>query len=223
STRLRTCGSSCATTGFRTGSSNHTTISSTIVARPGTSSSISRGASCLSDCVNGRTSSDQWDSVLLLLSCSVLTRAFMSMTPTSRASLADVIVLISQANLSGRQKQELRSAVRTVARLPDGEPANIAADPAALRRCLEMIAPEAHGISRGRWANIRSLLRKALGLVRPMMAGRSVQPILPAWEVLTVNLPFSRSVRLIPGVRVPSARARGPTGVTMADLEDYRE
>src|SRR5262249_60586528 len=64
STRLSTCGSSCATTGFRTGSSNHTTISSTIVARPGTSSSISRGASCLSDCVNGRTSSDQWDSVL---------------------------------------------------------------------------------------------------------------------------------------------------------------
>jgi len=63
-TRLRTCGSSCATTGFRTGSSNHTTISSTIVARPGTSSLISPGASCLSDCVNGRTSSDQWDSVL---------------------------------------------------------------------------------------------------------------------------------------------------------------
>src|SRR2546421_6722052 len=61
---LNPCGSSCATTGFRTGSSNHTTISSTIVARPGTSSLISPGASCLSDCVNGRTSSDQWDSVL---------------------------------------------------------------------------------------------------------------------------------------------------------------
>src|SRR5262249_34221848 len=64
STRLRTCGSSCATTGFQTESSNHTTISSTIVARPGTSSSISLGASCPSDCANGRTSSDQWDSVL---------------------------------------------------------------------------------------------------------------------------------------------------------------
>src|SRR5262249_4410636 len=63
-TRLRTCGSSCATTGSRTGSSNHTTISSTIVARPGTSPSISLGASCPSDCANGRTSSDQWDSVL---------------------------------------------------------------------------------------------------------------------------------------------------------------
>ena len=40
-----------------------TTISSTIVARPGTSSSINLGASCLSDCANGRTSPDQWDSV----------------------------------------------------------------------------------------------------------------------------------------------------------------
>src|SRR5262249_27981332 len=116
----------------------------------------------------------------------------MSMTPASRASLADVIVLISQANLSERQKQELRSAVRTVARLLDGEPANIAADPAGLRRRLEVIAPEAHGISRGRWANIRSLLRKALALSRPMMPSRSVQPILPAWKVLTVNLPFDR-------------------------------
>src|SRR5262249_7269895 len=68
STRLRTCGSSCATTGFQTESSNHTTISSTIVARPGTSSSISLGASCPSDCANGRTSSDQWDSVLAHIS-----------------------------------------------------------------------------------------------------------------------------------------------------------
>src|SRR5262245_37918227 len=142
----------------------------------------------------------------------------MSMTTTSRASLADVIGLISQANLS-----ELRSAVRTVARLVDGEPANIAADPAGLRRCLEMTAPQAHGISRGVWANIRSLLRKSLGLVRPMMAGRSVQPILPAWQVLTVNLPFSRSVRLLPVLRFLSARGRDPTDVTMADLEDYRE
>ena len=55
----------------------------------------------------------------------------MSMTATSRASLADVIVLISQANLSERQKQELHSAARTVARLLDGEPANIPPIPLA--------------------------------------------------------------------------------------------
>src|SRR6476646_8013290 len=39
-------------------------ISSTTTVWRGTSSSISPGASCPSDCANGRTSSDQWDAVL---------------------------------------------------------------------------------------------------------------------------------------------------------------
>src|SRR6202008_2648297 len=60
----RTSGSSCATTGSPTASSNPTTISSTIVVRHGTSSSTSLGASCPSDCANGPTGSDQWDLVL---------------------------------------------------------------------------------------------------------------------------------------------------------------
>src|SRR5262249_34951865 len=68
STRSRTSGSSCATTGSPTASSNPTTISSTIVVRHGTSSSISLGASCPSDCANGPTGSDQWDLVLSPLS-----------------------------------------------------------------------------------------------------------------------------------------------------------
>src|SRR6516162_1952012 len=59
-------GSSCATTGSRTASSNPTTISSTIAVTLGTSSSISPGASCPSDCANGRTGSDQWELVLYI-------------------------------------------------------------------------------------------------------------------------------------------------------------
>jgi hypothetical protein len=39
--------------------SNRTTISSITAAPPGTSSSISPGASCPSDCANGRTGSNQ--------------------------------------------------------------------------------------------------------------------------------------------------------------------
>src|SRR5262249_3957664 len=54
-------------TGSPTASSNPTTISSTIVVRHGTSSSISLGASCPSDCANGPTGSDQWDLVLHLI------------------------------------------------------------------------------------------------------------------------------------------------------------
>jgi hypothetical protein len=34
--------------------------------RHGTSSSISLGASCPSDCANGPTGSDQWDLVLIM-------------------------------------------------------------------------------------------------------------------------------------------------------------
>src|SRR5262245_5918380 len=64
SIRSKTSGSLCATTGFRTASSNPTTISSTIAATLGTSSSISPGASCPSDCANGRTGSDQRELVL---------------------------------------------------------------------------------------------------------------------------------------------------------------
>src|SRR5215208_1189899 len=57
-------GRSCATTGSRTGSLHLTTTSSAIAATPGTSSSISPGASCPSACANGPTGSDQWDLVL---------------------------------------------------------------------------------------------------------------------------------------------------------------
>ena len=56
-------GSSCATTGSPTASSNPTTNSSTIAARLGTTSSISPGESCPSDCATGRTGSDHWELV----------------------------------------------------------------------------------------------------------------------------------------------------------------
>src|SRR5205814_5235251 len=47
------------------GSSNLPPHLSTIAVRHGTSSSISLGASCPSDCANGPTGSDQWDLVLV--------------------------------------------------------------------------------------------------------------------------------------------------------------
>ena len=49
----KTYGSSCAITGFPTGYSRPTTISSRCVAKPGTGSSINPGRSCRSDAENG--------------------------------------------------------------------------------------------------------------------------------------------------------------------------
>ena len=159
----------------------------------------------------------------ILVSIQVVTRPLMSPLTPSRATLEDVISLISGSNSRDRQKQDMRSAVRTVARLLRAEPGSIPAESASLRRRLETIAPEAHGLSRGRWNNIRSLLLKALALARPMMAGRSIQPILPEWEILAAKLPFNRRVRLLPMLRFLSARGKRPTEVTLADLEAYRQ
>lgn len=147
----------------------------------------------------------------------------MSPLKPSRASLEDVISLISRSDFTDRQKLDMRSAVRTVARLLGDKPASIPAEPAALRRRLEKIAPEAHGLSRGRWNNVRSLFCKALALARPMMAGRSAQPILPEWEILAAKLPVNRQFRLASMFRFLSARGKKPAELTPADLNDFRE
>src|SRR5271157_3073692 len=56
-------GSSCATTGSRTGFSNPTTTSSITVASPGTSLSTCPGKLCLSEFENGPIGLDQRDLV----------------------------------------------------------------------------------------------------------------------------------------------------------------
>src|SRR4051794_31996254 len=63
STRSKTSGNSCATTGSPIVSSGPTTTSLSTVATPGTNSSISLGPSCRSACATGPTGSDQRDLV----------------------------------------------------------------------------------------------------------------------------------------------------------------
>jgi hypothetical protein len=56
------------------------------------------------------------------------------------------------------------SAVRRVARLLDSLPADIPADPEALKRRLGILTTAAAGMTRGRWRNVRALLTTALAL-----------------------------------------------------------
>jgi hypothetical protein len=128
----------------------------------------------------------------------------------SRATLADLISLISNVEIADRQKQDLRSAVNTVAKVLGADPAAVAADPILLRRRLEQISPKALGLSQGRWANVRSLLGKALALARPMLPGRSLEPLMPEWEALAAQAPFNRRVRLLPLLRFLSGHSIGP-------------
>jgi hypothetical protein len=56
----------------------------------------------------------------------------MSTSEASRATLADVIAAVQAANLSPQRRQNMASAVRTIARALGREPDQIPADPQAL-------------------------------------------------------------------------------------------
>ena len=142
----------------------------------------------------------------------------MTAAQPSRTTLADLIPLIEKANLSHIQKRDQISAIRTLARLLDARVDEIDADPARLRKRLETIAPEALGLSRGRWNNIRSLVGKALALARPILPGRQTAPLLPEWEALFAPLSRNRAAGLRAMARYLSVRNVRPDEVTLADL-----
>jgi integrase len=145
----------------------------------------------------------------------------MTIAPPSRTTLADLIPLIKIANLSPIQKRDQISAVKTTAKALGAAPAEIDADPARLRKRLETIAPEALGLSRGRWNNIRSLISKALALARPILPGRQTARLLPEWEALFAPLSRNRAASLLAMARYVSARNVRPDEVRLADLEAY--
>lgn len=157
------------------------------------------------------------------LSIGVLTRPLMTTAAHSRNSLEDLNSLISHSNLPPRIKADYRSAVNTVSRILGSTPGQIPADPGALRRRLERVAPASHGLSPGRWANVRSLLGRALELMRPVMPSRTLGPLLPAWDQLLKGLTRNRRDRLLALARHLSGRGIAPGEVNLTHLEAYRQ
>ena len=157
------------------------------------------------------------------LTAPVITRPLMTVAQPSRTTLADLIPLIEQANLSPIQKRDQISAVKTTARLLGATPAEIDADPIRLRKRLETIAPQALGLSRGRWNNIRSLVGKALALARPVLPGRQTARLLPEWKALFAPLSRNRAASLLAMARYFSVRNVRPDEVRLADLETYHQ
>ena len=147
----------------------------------------------------------------------------MTTDPPSRTTLAELIPLIDKANLTPTQKRDQVSAVKTLARLLGATPGEIDADPGRLRKRLETIAPEALGLSRGRWSNIRSLIGKALALARPVLPGRQTAPLLREWEALFAPLSRNWAAGLRAMARYLSARSVRPDVVTIAHLEAYHK
>jgi integrase len=105
--------------------------------------------------------------------------------------------LDERSELPTAARQDLRSAVRKVADVLGLPPGDVPANPGFLRQRLAKVGPAAHGISKPRWANIRSLLLRALRLAGvTVLPNRYMAPLAPAWKELDDKLKHQRSIRL---------------------------
>lgn len=149
----------------------------------------------------------------------------MDPNTVSRATLGTVLKVIPEVVPGDRQRQDMTSAVRQIAKALGKAPEDIPADARLLAIRLKSVAPEALGYAPARWNNIRSLLRKALRLVGPMMPGNSEVTLSPAWEGLYDKIKDRRSerIRLSRLLRWLSERQIGPEAVSPADLERFRQ
>ena len=103
------------------------------------------------------------------------------MTASRSNTLADVLAAVSVMDLPGTAVRDTTSALRRVGNVLGRSLAEIPADPAKLGPRLQEVSYAAHGISKQTWANCRSLTLKAIGLVKPVMPSRRLNPMSPAW------------------------------------------
>jgi integrase len=97
--------------------------------------------------------------------------------------------ILSLEGLSRQRRQDLLSAVRQVARLIGGPPADVPADPEALRRGLKLLTPAAAGMTESRFRNVRSLLAAALDLTGAKVVRRRRHVgLAPSWTALLARV-----------------------------------
>jgi integrase len=139
-------------------------------------------------------------------------------------TLADVMKAVEPMDLPGTTRRDVLSAIRKVGEVLNRNPAEIPADPSRLNARLQEIAPAAIGLSQQRWSNVRSLVLKGIGLVRPVMAGRRITKLMPEWAALRNQVPKEAGrIRLGTLMRFLSEEGIGPDQVTEADLIRYRD
>jgi hypothetical protein len=105
--------------------------------------------------------------------------------------LADVLRRLDcDGRLDCRRAAEMSSALRRICKALHADPSTVPAEPRLLRPRLAKLTPAMAGVTPKRWTNIKSLLFKALKHVGfTSMAGRSREPLAPAWEQLRDLLP----------------------------------
>jgi hypothetical protein len=152
--------------------------------------------------------------------------SFIEEMPPRAFSLADVIARLQIApDLPVEQQREMVSALRTVGRLFNADPATIPAELRFLRKQLAEVSPAAAGIGLGRLNNVRSLTLRAFrhAGVR-IMRGRARDPLPPVWEALRAQLADAKArMGLSRFMSDCGARQIAPNAVTAATFAAFGE
>jgi integrase len=153
----------------------------------------------------------------------------MSTTAPSRGdglivrTLADIVASVSRAGFPDRRRQELISALNTAARALHRRPDDVPADPRLLANRLAEVAPVAIGLSPGRWANVKSLVRAAMSLNGEACVGRHCNALSLSWQTLWDRLPTrTAKTRLSRLMHFASAAEIEPGAVTAATFVAFR-
>lgn len=147
------------------------------------------------------------------------TTASLSQHPT----LADPLIwLEGAAHLDVRSRRNMISSIRTLCRVLDREPGHICITPAELRQVMAMVSPGAIGLSRSRWANVKSDVRRAVRLSGCMARRVAPVPLGAHWEQLLAREPHvCRRSALRRFGRFCSTRQIAPAAVGDEVVQDY--
>jgi integrase len=142
------------------------------------------------------------------------------------ANLAEVMErILSLKSLPRQRRDDLMSALRQVARLVGGLPADIPADPEALKRELKLLTPAAANMTKSRFRNVRALLAAALDLTgAKIVRQRRRVEWTPSWSSLwrKVANKYARW-RLSRFFAFASANSVEPDRVTSQTIADFEQ
>lgn len=147
----------------------------------------------------------------------------MTHNDQNKPTLANALVALLEAPLTDIQKRDTRSAVMTFCKALGLSPDEVPASPIYIRRKLEGISYVALGYSKGRWANIKTGVARAVGLVGKSYPSRNTTKLLPKWAALLKMLPASLKRKVSACARYLSGLGVDADAVSLTDLHSYRD
>jgi integrase len=146
------------------------------------------------------------------------------LTGIANATLADVMAFVSaDPDISAVQRGDRRCALRVLAKVLGKELALIPAEIEPFRPMVAAALPGAYGISEKRWGNIRSrVLASMASAGLPVMTGRSMTTLSPAWDRLLGQLPNKGRLGLSRFMHFCTREGIEPDQVDDAVFDRYR-